>query len=223
MDTYARLEERNDFALMKDVSYGSTDAFYVLMDRYMEVVSRNSFRIMCDRDDSENVVLKVFVSFWDDVLDYDDRFTLEEWLLKKTCLYGRIRISRRRILRIFGVTTDVFVNASPKVDDQDDYITKQAWQLYCRAVSRMSVLQIFVFALCRIEKMSEDRVALIMGMSRSRVLSVLKRADEKVGMELKHYGKESEFEKYIGFLRKVSDSLSDTAKLRKEVMTRIKG
>ena len=34
-ERYARLGERSDMALMKDVSYGNMDAFEELMDRYL--------------------------------------------------------------------------------------------------------------------------------------------------------------------------------------------
>ena len=61
-DRYARLRERSDIALMKDVSCGNKDAFNELIDRYMDIVSRNSFRILCDRGDCEYVIRRVFVS-----------------------------------------------------------------------------------------------------------------------------------------------------------------
>ena len=134
-DRYARMIERGDMTLMKEVAYGSMEAFEELMDRYLDLVSRTSFRIMCDRTDSEYVTARVFVSLWHDVLDYDDSFTLGEWLLRKTCHLCRLRLTRRHILNIFGVVNDVFVNVSPKADDEDDYVTKQAWELHCKVSS----------------------------------------------------------------------------------------
>ena len=112
LDRYARLKDRSDIALIKDVSYGNMEAFDELMNRYLDLVSRTSFRILCDRRDSEHVTVSVFLSLWHEVLDYDDRFTVGEWLLRKTCINARLRIMRRRILRIFGVINDVFVNVS---------------------------------------------------------------------------------------------------------------
>ena len=50
-DRYARMVERGDMTLMKEVAYGSMDAFEELMDRYLDLVSRTSFRILCDRRD----------------------------------------------------------------------------------------------------------------------------------------------------------------------------
>ena len=64
LDRYARLKDRSDIALIKDVSYGNLEAFDELMNRYLDLVSRTSFRILCDRKDSEYVTARVFVSLW---------------------------------------------------------------------------------------------------------------------------------------------------------------
>ena len=122
-ERYDRLEGRSDMSLLKDVSYGNVDALKELLIRYLDLVSRTAFRILCDREDSERVTVRVFVSLWHDVLEYDDRFTVEEWILRKTCIYCRLRIMRRRILRLFGVVNDVFVKVPPSSADADDYLT----------------------------------------------------------------------------------------------------
>lgn len=214
---YAGLADRSDIALLKDVSVGSMEAFNELMDRYMGIVSRTTFRILCDRTDSEYVTVRVFVSLWHDVMNYDERFTLGEWLLRKACMFSRARIARRRILRMFGVMNDVFVNTSPKVEDVDDYVTKQAWELYCRAAVHMTPLQSTVYSLCSLEGLSEDRMAYVLGITRKRVSIALKRAEDKILDELGHFGREDDLDRFKGFLRKVSDKLIDNDKLRKEV------
>lgn len=217
-DRYARMVERGDMTLMKEVSYGSMEAFEELMDRYIDLVSRTSFRILCDRRDSEYVTARVFVSLWHDVLDYDDSLSVGEWLLRKTCIYSRIRITRRRILNIFGVVNDVFVNVSPKADDEDDYVTKQAWELHCRASTHMTPLQSAVYAMCVLDGMSEQSVARITGMTRSRIGLALERSEEKVRTELKHYGRDRDYNRYKAFLRKVADSLTDIVRLKKMII-----
>ena len=217
-DRYARMVERGDMTLMKEVSYGSTEAFEELMDRYIDLVSRTSFRILCDRGDSEFVTARVFVSLWHDVLDYDDSFTVGEWLLRKTCIYSRLRILRRRVLRIFGIVNDVFVNVSPMVEDQDDYVTKQAWELHCRASTHMTPLQSAVYAMCVLDGISEDSVAKITGMTRFRIDLARERAEEKALTELKYYGRGKDYGRYKAFLRKVADSLTDMVKLKKLII-----
>ncbi|MBR5836791.1 MAG: hypothetical protein IKY66_11645 [Bacteroidales bacterium] len=217
-DRYARMEERGDITLMKGVAHGDIEAFEELMDRYLDLVSRTSFRILCDSEDSEYVTVRVFTSLWYDVLDYDDRFTVGEWLLRKTFAFSRMRILRRRVLHLFGIADSLFINVSPTVDDQDDYVTKQAWTLHCRAVSHMTPLQIYVYAMCILDGMSEDKVAFTIGVSRHRVRTALDKAEEKERSELRMYGKENEYYRYNAFLRKVSDMFTDMDKLKKMII-----
>ena len=66
-----------DMPLLKQMHRGSEKAFGALMEKYMPLISRTSFRILCDRSDSEAVTEKVFVKLWHDVMSYDDRFTLD--------------------------------------------------------------------------------------------------------------------------------------------------
>ncbi len=210
--------DRGDMTLMREVSCGSTEAFEELMDRYLDLVPRTSFRILCDRKDSEYVTARVFVSLWHDVLDYDDSLTVGEWLLRKTCIYSRMRIMRRRILRVFGIVNDVFVNVSPMVEDEDDYVTKQAWELHCRASTHMTPLQSAVYAMCALDGMTMESVSRITGLSGFRIGLALERSEEKARAQLKHYGRESDYNRYKAFLRKVADSLTDMVKLKKMII-----
>ena len=217
-ERYDRLEGRSDMSLLKDMSYGNKDALKEMLRRYLDLVSRTAFRILCDREDSERVTVRVFVSLWHDVLEYDDRFTVEEWILRKTCIYCRLRIMRRRILRLFGVVNDVFVKVPPSSADADDYLTKQAWQLHCRCVTHMTPLQSAVYALCVLEGMSESQMAKITGMTGFRIALALERAEEKVRSELKDYGKADQYDSYNGFLRRVAEGMSDMDKLNKMII-----
>lgn len=212
---------RGDMSLMKAVARGSQEAFMALLDRYVELVSRTSFRILCDREDSEAVTVKVFTSLWKDVLEYDDRFTLSQWLLRKTYLYSRVRIVRRRLLRIFGVSTDLFVRASPKVEDHDDFIVKKAWELFCRASLQMTSLQSAAYALCALEGMETREVARITGHADFRISIALQHAYDRIRDELKYLDKDDDYERFTGFLRKVAESLTDRRHIMAEVRAKL--
>lgn len=217
-DRYASIQERGDMALLKDISYGDIDSFKELLRRYLDLVSRTTFRILCDREDSEQVTVRVFTSVWHEVLDYDDSYSVEEWILRKTFIYSRLRITRRRFLRMFGVVNDIFVNVSPISENLDDYMTKQAWQLHCRATTHMTLLQSVAYALCVLEGLSEAEVALITSMTVSRIGTAIRRAEDKVRAELDDYGKAYCYDQYNDFLRKVAEGMSDKDKLNKMII-----
>lgn len=220
-EQYAMMADRGDMTLLKDISEGNVKAFEELMHRYLDLVSRTSFRVLCDRIDSEFVTEKVFIVLWHDVLDYDDSLTVAEWLLRLTAHYCRVRITRRHILRIFGVQNDLFVNVSPRVEDHDDYVAKQAWGLHCRITSHMTPLQSAVYAMCVLDGLSVESVSRITRKSHLRIESALARANEIVMSELRSYGRDKSYCRYNAFLRKVADSLTDYDRLVHEIFQQI--
>lgn len=207
-----------DMPLLKETHRGSEKAFHTLMDKYMPLVSRTTFRILCDRSDSEAVTEKVFIQLWHDVMAYDDRYTLAEWLLRRTCLFTRLRISRRRLLYFAGIRPDLFALSKPKAEHTDDYLTTMAWEIFCRASARMTPVQRIVFTLNVLEQLPDYKVAAITGLFNYRVKIALNRAVRKVHSELARFGSSDEYERYIGFVRKISDSLIDLERLKKEVL-----
>lgn len=211
-----------DMPLLKQMHRGSEKAFEMLIEKYMPLISRTTFRILCDRSDSEAVTEKVFIQLWHDVMAYDDRYTLAEWLLRRACLYSRLRISRRRLNYIAGLRPDLFALSKPKVENTDDYLTTVAWELFCRASARMTPVQRIVFTLNVLEELPDYKVASITGLFRYRVNIALRRAHQKIHTELKRFGKPDDYEPYIGFIRKISDSLIDLERLRKEVVGLVK-
>ena len=66
----------SDAALMGAVAVGRQDALSVVLDRYMPMVSRVSYRILCDRCDSEDVTQEVFIKVWRNSSGFDGRYSL---------------------------------------------------------------------------------------------------------------------------------------------------
>ena len=220
-DTFIRLSDRGDMALLRDIAAGREDAFMEMMNRYLPLISRTTFRILCDRNDSEAVAKQVFIYLWHNFDQYDDRFTLEEWLLRRTFYLSRLRISRRRILHVFGKRPALFAVSKPKAENTDDYITTQAWELFCRTSLKMTPVQRVIFTFVDLEQLSPDKVAYITGLFRYRVRIAEERAVKKLKDELDRYGKANDYVAYIGFMRKVSDSLTDLELIKRAVMTDI--
>lgn len=222
-DTFIKLSDRGDMALLRDIAAGREDAFMEIMNRYLPLISRTTFRILCDRNDSEAVTKQVFIYLWHNFERYDDRFTLEEWILRRTFYLSGLRISRRRIFHLLGRRPALFAVSRPKVENTDDYITTQAWELFCRSSMKMTPVQRVIFTLVGLEQLSQDKVAYITGLFRYRVRIAEERAQRKLKDELDGYGKVNDYESYVGFMRKVSDSLTDLELIKRTVMTDISG
>lgn len=177
-----------DASLMKNVVRGDTESFARIVDRYLPLVSRTSFRILCDRKDSEHVTEEVFQRAWENAGDYDLEMSVSEWLLKITCRLCRLRITRRRLLWLLAIRPDIYVTSAPVTDSPDDYIGKKAWEIYCRASVKLTPRQRIVFTLCELEGMTKCDVHRITGYSRFSVRHSLFVAREKIKTELERYG-----------------------------------
>lgn len=191
-----------------------------LVSEYIGIVSRTSFRILCDRKDSDYVTVQVFVMLWKTYGKKKINLSFRDWLIRYACILSRLRITRRRLMSLAGMAPDLFVSSKPKAEDYDDYVTTQAWEVFCRASTAMTPMQRIVFTLISLEEMRVSDVSEICSLFKFRVMLAHKRAVTKVRQELHKFGKDSDYDAYIGFMKKVSDDLEDIHMLEKMIFER---
>lgn len=194
--------------------------FMYLVSEYIGIVSRTSFRILCDRQDSDYVTVQVFVMLWKTYGKKKINLSFRDWLIRYACILSRLRITRRRLMSLAGMAPDLFVSSKPKAEDYDDYVTTQAWEVFCRASTAMTPMQRIVFTLISLEGMRVSDVSEICSLFKFRVMLAHKRAVTKVRQELHKFGKDSDYDAYIGFMKKVSDDLEDIHMLEKMIFER---
>lgn len=180
----------NDAALMGAVALGRHDALNEILDRYMSVVSRVSYRILCDRHDSEDITREVFVRVWAKASDFDGRYNLTTWMHRITCKLCCRRLRRHKIKSFFWITTSVFETSAPSaLSPEEDFITKETWEIFCRASRYLSSGQRIVFTLCDLEGLDMEEVQAVTGMASGQIENSLLAARNKIRQELQRYGK----------------------------------
>lgn len=204
--------------LLKGVMHGSVPAFKKLITEYIPLVSRTSYRIMCDREDGEYVTREVFVSLWHDPLSYMEAESLYGAFLNRTCTICRRRLARRRLYMLFSIHPDLFVISSPSVPSADEYIARQAWEVFCRASRNCSDRQRIIYALHELEGLSVADSAKAGGYLEFAAEAALDAARRRVKEELDVYGRMDDYISYVGFLRKVEDQLTDKTRLLRNIM-----
>lgn len=206
---------------MYNIGCGDMRAMKHLLDKYLDMVSRTSFRILCDRKDSEAVTRDVFVHAWNYSEKFDGSMSVEFWLLRLTSRYSRLRVVRRRLMYIFGQRPDLFVTTAPKAADYDDYVTKQAWELFCRASGKLSTRQRVLFTLSVLEEIPYDDLSRITGIPKRCISGMLSGAEAKIRKELRKKGKPEDYPRYVSFLRKVAEGFTEHDKLKRMIMSSI--
>lgn len=184
------LEQASDAFLMREVALGRSEALRLIMDRYMSMVSRTAYRIMCDRPDSEAITKEVFIKVWSNASSYDDSYSVATWLYRITCNLCFDRLRRRRFMGLFSIRPSVYESSAPAaMSPEEDFITKETWAIFCRASQGLSPKQRTVFTLRDLEGLSAEKVASITGMTADQIKSNLHIARKKIRQELERYGK----------------------------------
>ena len=172
------------------------------MYKYVDLVARTSFRILCDDADCDHVTREVLEIF-DKKFDEHCEMTLSLWLLSQTVKVARRRYRHNRFMRFLGRRPELYVQTAPKVDDVDDYVTTQAWEIYCRASESLGMDQRIVYVLRELEGLSEEDVMQITGFWRGTVRMALEIARACIRYELSKFGRVAKYDAYVGFLRRV--------------------
>lgn len=189
-DGHMRLDQASDAFLMREVALGRSEALRFIMDRYMPMVSRTAYRIMCDRPDSEDITQEVFIKVWRNASSYDDSYSVSTWLYRITCNLCFDRLRRRRFMGLFSIRPSVYESSAPAaMSPEEDFITKETWAIFCRASQGLSPKQRTVFTLRDLEGLSTEKVASITGMTADQIKSNLHIARKKIRQELERYGK----------------------------------
>ncbi len=187
---HMRLDHASDASLMREIALGRSEALRFIMDRYMSMVSRTAYRILCDRPDSEDVTQEVFIKVWRKASAYDDRYSVSTWLYRITCNLCFDRLRRRRILDVFSIRPSVYESSAPAaLSPEEDFITKETWAIFCRASMGLSPKQRTVFTLRDLEGLSVGQVGAITGMTADQIKSNLHIARKRIRQELERYGK----------------------------------
>ena len=190
MDGHMKLDLSGDAYLMREVALGRSAALKIIMDRYMSMVSRTSYRILCDRSESEDVTQEVFIKVWRNAASYDERYSVLTWLYRITCNLCFDRLRRRRFMDLFSIRPSVYESSAPAaMSPEEDFITKETWAIFCRASQGLSPKQRTVFTLRDLEGLSTEKVASITGMTADQIKSNLHIARKKIRQELERYGK----------------------------------
>lgn len=190
MNGHMRIGQASDASLIREVALGRREALKVIMDRYMYMVSRTAYRIMCDRPDSEDITREVFITVWRKASSYDGRYSVSTWLYRITCNLCLKRLRRRRILELFSIRPSVYESSAPAAKSpEEDFITKETWAIFCRASLELSPRQRIVFTLLDLEGLSAEEVISITGMTTDEVKDNLHIARKKIRQELERYGK----------------------------------
>lgn len=189
---YMRNAQYSDIALMAALSQGRHDALTVVVDRYLPLVYRTVYMILCDRIDSDEVTIDVFLKIRRNASDFDDRHSLDIWVYRMICWSCEACLRKRRLSGLWADGSSVYESSSPRWTESDnDFIEKEMWEMFCRASRNLSARQRIIFTLIEFEKLEMKDVAIITGLSPYKVAADLYIARNKFVSEHEYHWKVS--------------------------------
>ena len=115
---------------------------------------------------------------------------------------------------MLAVHPDVYDTSHPSLPWEDDYIIKQAWEMYCRSCGKLSLRERVIYTLCELEGLTVTKVHYITALRPSAIIDALMHARS---MQKNHMS----YRTYVSFLRRMTISLADTYELEREIRVRI--
>lgn len=191
-----------------------------VISRFVVPVSRISYRILCDRVDSESVTISLFLNLWKSPESFCSTLPIERELIRRTCQMCRVRLLRRRLMMILSIDPGIYMSSVPVVPGADDFIARKTWVIYCRAAKNYTISQKVIFTLCELEGYTPSETSMITEYPLSRILDELEEARSILKDELDIFGRMDDYIAYVGFLRKVQDQLADSVRLQRCILDR---
>lgn len=172
------------------------------MQDYKTIVARVSYRILCEHSDSTYVTSKVIT--WLSKKPFSSERGEYESVLRKTSYISALILVKRSFADVLKIRRKPYEIIKPDVDDIDDYQYKLALELFMRASDRMTLLQRLTFSLHSLEELPFTTISTILHISPKRVRLSYGRALETIKTELRVFDRESDLDRYIFYIRKVT-------------------
>lgn len=159
-----------------------TIAFAQLVSEFQAMVFRLAFRLLCDEDETKDIVQDVFVKIWVSIDKYDGSCQFSTWIYKITCntCYDRLRALQRTPLAYSSEVISVEHDIGSGENIEEVLTNKELKDLILRFTCQLSPRQKLVFTLRDIEGLEVSEVVAITGMSAEKVKHNLYQARKQI-------------------------------------------
>ena len=212
------LTHLDDHELVEEIAERNMEAMKELLDRYADIVTLMSYRILCDHLDSVWVTREVFLDVCQRPRLHGRKISVQLWILKKLVYRCRKQLFLNRFAELFRRSQSLFVSSRPKVDDMDDYVTTQAWEVFCRACLGTTAMQRIIYSLYELGGFSDEDITLVTGVHKRGIYLLIGSMRKRIRMELAKFKKAGKYAHFVNFLKKVRDQRMDNEKIKMEIL-----
>jgi len=180
-----------DQELVTQILHGDARVFEALVTDHQQMVFQTCLSFVQSRDDAEDLAQEVFVEVYHALSRFRGESKLSTWIYRIAVnrSLNHIRAGkRRRLMQSLGIASeskhDVADQSWNSRPDHEMENEQRRTNLY-RAINSLPERQRVAFTLSKLDEMSYQDIAAIMGLSLSSVESLIHRA--KTGLQKKLY------------------------------------
>jgi len=177
---------QDDYDYVKKAIAGNQKAYAVLMDRYRNSIYHMMFKMVKNRDDSDDLTLEAFGKAFAKLPSYEPRYAFSTWLFKiaiNNCI-DHIRKKRLKMLSIDdpiepGGEHNFSSNiAASTLDPEQNFIRSQRLELMRSVMNKLSLKYRLMIELRFFEELSYEEIATELNIPLGTVKAQLFRAKE---------------------------------------------
>ena len=159
-----------------------TIAFAQLVSEFQKMVFSLAFRLLCNEDETRDMVQEIFVKIWLSLDKYDGRCRFTTWMYKITCntCYDRLRVLQRSPSAFSSDFAPANENWKSEENIEEALVNKELQDLILRFTGDLPPKQKLVFTLRDIEELDVAEVISITGMTAEQIKHNLYQARKQI-------------------------------------------
>jgi len=185
----------NDSALIGEIKSGNARAFQTLVEQHQNLVVNTCYGFLRNRDDADDLAQEVFVEAYKSLRAFREEAKLSTWLYRiavNKCLNHLKKKKRRRWIRSLQTAFGGEEEAQEIVDEsianpQADLEQQERARVLHQAIAALVENQKIALTLSKVEDLSYQEIAAVMGTTVPAVESLLNRAKKNLQKKLYEY------------------------------------
>lgn len=183
------MEQQTVRYLVHESAGGNMTSFRKLVEMHQSFVYATAFRLLCNEQDTEEVVQDTFVKVWRNLSRFNQEMRFTTWVYKivVNLCYDRMRSGRGRKNTVLLNIEDIKLQDPPSRENiEASYIDAEQARIIRYLTDQLSPQQRIVFSLSELEDLSVAEISEITGMSPEKIKSNLYCAKQSMRKKLEH-------------------------------------
>ena len=171
-----------------DLRKGSKEAFQELVEQYKDKVVRTCYSFINNLDDAEDVAQEVFIEIYKSILKFRNESDINTWIYRisvnKSLDFVRKRKRKKRIANLrelFTIKNKYQANPHQKLEENEHK------EILYDQIHLLAENQKIALILSQYDRLSNKKIAEVLGTSESAVESLLHRARTNLRKNLEKY------------------------------------